>query len=99
MNNDIDAPTPPSICTIGHSNRPIETFIDLLRHNGVGRVIDVRTMPRSRHNPQFNIDALPDSLAAAGIDYVHVAGLGGLRKARPDSPNAGWDNRARIRRR
>ncbi len=80
------------ICTIGHSNRPIEDFIGLLWSNEVARVIDVRTIPRSRHNPQFNLDALPASLACAGIDYSHMPGLGGLRHAHADSPNGGWHN-------
>ena len=84
--------TTAAICTIGHSNRSLETFIELLQRNAIGRVVDVRTMPRSRHNPQFNVDALPLSLAEVGIEYTHLAGLGGLRKPRPDSPNAGWDN-------
>ena len=84
----------PIICTIGHSNRPLEVFIDLLRRNEVARVLDVRTIPRSRHNPQFNLDLLPDSLAAAGIGYTHLPGLGGLRRPRPDSPNTGWHNLA-----
>lgn len=80
------------VYTIGHSDRPIEEFIGLLKENEVGCLLDIRTVPRSRHNPQFNRDALPDSLAAAGISYQHLAGLGGLRRAKPDSPNAGWRN-------
>jgi uncharacterized protein (DUF488 family) len=80
------------VYTIGHSARPIEEFIGLLQENGIGCVLDIRTVPRSRHNPQFNRDTLPDSLAAAGIAYRHIAGLGGLRHARPDSPNGGWRN-------
>ncbi len=82
----------PLICTIGHSNRSIDTFIDLLRSNGVARVLDVRTVPRSRHNPQFNQESLPESLAAVQIAYTHLPGLGGLRHARSDSPNSGWHN-------
>jgi uncharacterized protein (DUF488 family) len=82
----------PLVCTIGHSNRPLETFIELLRGNGVARILDVRTVPRSRHNPQFNRDALPASLEAAHIGYTHLAGLGGLRRTRADSPNGGWRN-------
>jgi uncharacterized protein (DUF488 family) len=57
------------VLTIGHSRRPIEEFVELLRSHGVTRLVDVRTVPRSRHNPQFNIESLPDSLAAAGIGY------------------------------
>lgn len=82
----------PLVCTIGHSNRPLEAFIDLLREHGISRVIDVRTVPRSRHNPHFGRDLLPASLDAAGISYTHMPGLGGLRRARPDSPNMGWRN-------
>ena len=80
------------VVTIGHSNRTIEEFIALLWTNEVAEVIDVRTVPRSRHNPQFNLDALPASLAAAGIEYSHRAGLGGLRHAHADSPNMAWHN-------
>jgi uncharacterized protein (DUF488 family) len=80
------------VYTIGHSARPIEEFIGLLTENEIGCLLDIRTVPRSRHNPQFNRDSLPDSLAAAGISYQHLAGLGGLRRARPDSPNGAWRN-------
>lgn len=82
----------PLICTIGHSNRPLETFLDLLQRNEIACVLDVRTVPRSRHNPQFNQDALPPSLDTVQISYIHLPGLGGLRHARADSPNTGWHN-------
>jgi len=82
----------PLICTIGHSNRSLETFVDLLRRNEIVHVLDVRTVPRSRHNPQFNRDALPASLDAVAIAYTHLPDLGGLRHARADSPNSGWRN-------
>ena len=82
----------PLICTIGHSNRPLETFVHLLQSNEIERVLDVRTVPRSAHNPQFGRDALPASLDAVQIAYTHLPGLGGLRHARPDSPNFGWRN-------
>ncbi len=82
----------PLVCTIGHSTRSLQEFIDLLQANGVTRVLDVRTIPRSRHNPQFNLDVLPAALRAAGIDYTPLAQLGGLRHARPDSMNTGWRN-------
>jgi uncharacterized protein (DUF488 family) len=82
----------PIICTIGHSNRPLAIFVDLLRSNEVVRVLDVRTVPRSRHNPHFNRDTLPQALSAAGIAYTHLPGLGGLRHARADSGNSGWHN-------
>jgi uncharacterized protein (DUF488 family) len=83
---------PPLICTIGHSNRPIETFVDLLLTHRIAHVLDVRTVPRSRHNPQFDRDELPASLDAFAIAYTHMPGLGGLRHARSDSPNTGWRN-------
>ena len=82
----------PLICTIGHSTHPLGAFIALLQGNGIERVLDVRTVPRSRHNPQFNADALPASLEAADIAYVHLPALGGLRHSHADSPNTGWRN-------
>lgn len=82
----------PIVLTVGHSTRPLEEFIDLLKAHSVASLIDVRTVPRSRHNPQFNRDTLADTLRAAGIDYVHVAALGGFRRADPKSPNSGWRN-------
>ena len=80
------------VLTIGHSTRTLDEFIALLKAHGVTFVVDVRTIPRSRHNPQFNRDSLPDSLKKAGIGYVHMPGLGGLRHAKHDSINAGWRN-------
>ena len=80
------------VFTIGHSTRPLEDFIGLLQAHGVERLVDVRTMPRSRHNPQFNREALPPALGSARIRYTHMAGLGGLRRATRDSPNTGWRN-------
>ncbi len=82
----------PVILTIGHSRRALEELIRLLQAHQVTQLVDVRTVPRSRHNPQFNRDTLPDDLKAVGIDYLHMPGLGGLRHPRPDSPNAGWQN-------
>ncbi|MEO6873859.1 MAG: DUF488 domain-containing protein [Opitutaceae bacterium] len=76
--------------TIGHSTRTIEEFTGLLQAHGATCVVDVRTVPRSRHNPQFNRDTLPAALKAAGIGYVHMAELGGFRHTTPDSPNTGW---------
>ncbi len=78
--------------TIGHSTRTLETFIQLLQTHDVKQVVDVRTVPRSRHNPQFNHDTLPDDLKVAGIGYLHMPGLGGLRRPKPDSINLGWRN-------
>lgn len=83
---------PCRVLTVGHSTRPIEAFIELLVAPGVTQLVDVRTVPRSRHNPQFSQEALPSALEAARIGYVHAHGLGGFRHARPDSPNGGWRN-------
>jgi uncharacterized protein (DUF488 family) len=80
------------LLTIGHSTRSVEEFLALLLAHGVKRLVDVRTIPRSRHNPQFNRDTLPEALAAEGIRYTHLPGLGGLRHTRADSPNSGWHN-------
>ena len=78
--------------TIGHSNRPLGELLTILGAHGVDLLVDVRTVPRSRHNPQFNAEALPGPLEAAGIRYVHMPGLGGLRHPRKDSCNTGWRN-------
>ena len=80
------------VLTIGHSTRPIDEFVKLLAAHSVTQLVDVRTVPRSRHSPQFNADALPDSLESAGIGYVHAPGLGGFRPTSADSPNDGWRN-------
>jgi uncharacterized protein (DUF488 family) len=82
----------PVVLTIGHSTRPLEEFIGLLQAHGATCVVDVRTVPRSWHNPQFNKTSLPRSLKKAGLGYVHLPGLGGLRHAQRDSLNAGWRN-------
>jgi len=80
------------VLTIGHSNRPLEEFLDMLRAHRVDLLVDVRKMPGSRHNPQFSRDSLASSLAAAGIHYRHMPGLGGLRQPRKDSINTAWQN-------
>jgi hypothetical protein len=80
------------VLTIGHSTHPLDEFLGLLRAHGVTRVVDVRTVPRSLHNPQFNKTSLSKSLSSAALSYVHMPGLGGLRRARPDSVNMGWRN-------
>lgn len=82
----------PVVLTIGHSTRPLAAFIALLATHSVIRLIDVRTVPRSRHNPQFDRDTLPAALETAGIDYAHVPGLGGFRRTGPVSANLGWRN-------
>jgi uncharacterized protein (DUF488 family) len=86
------AKSSPIVMTIGHSTRTLEEFIGLLQAHGVSRVVDVRTVPRSRHNPQFNKASLPRSLKKVGLSYVHMPGLGGLRHAKSDSLNTGWRN-------
>ena len=84
--------SPRSILTIGHSTRSIDQFIRLLAAHRVDRLIDIRTIPRSRHNPQFSRELLSAALRRAGIRYTHMAGLGGLRHPRADSVNTGWRN-------
>lgn len=80
------------VLTIGHSTRPLAEFVATLRREGVTLLLDVRTVPRSRHNPQFDRETLAQALAEAGIGYRHLPALGGLRHARRDSPNGGWRN-------
>lgn len=80
------------VSTIGHSTRTAEELIEILKAHGIEVLVDVRTVPRSRTNPQFDRTALPATLAAAGIEYRHVTDLGGLRKPRKDSPHTGWKN-------
>ena len=100
-----DSSSPLVAMTIGHSTHPIDEFIHLLRSHGVARLVDVRTVPRSRHNPQFNREELARSLEAVQIHYSYMAGLGGFRRAKRDSAspdakrvasaaalNAGWRN-------
>lgn len=83
---------PTTIYTIGHSTHPIEEFIEILTAHGVRKLVDVRTIPKSRKNPQFWADALARSVRAHGITYRHMKALGGLRHRRPDSPNGAWRN-------
>lgn len=80
------------IFTIGHSTRSFEELVELLRAHGVERLVDVRTIPRSRRNPQFNRDTLGPALRNRRIAYRHMKDLGGLRRTSPDSPNTGWRN-------
>lgn len=81
-----------NVFTIGHSTHAIESLIEMLRAHGVTRLADVRTIPRSRHNPQFNSEELAAALGRGGIAYVHMPALGGLRHARKDSVNLAWRN-------
>ena len=83
-----------TIFTIGHSTRPIDEFVRMLHAHGVRRIVDVRTIPASRHNPQFNENALATSLASDGIGYQRLEALGGLRHTNAEfaSVNGGWRN-------
>lgn len=81
-----------TVFTIGHSTRTLDEFISILRSYGVEKLVDIRTIPRSRHNPQFNMDTLAVNLRNKGIGYVHMKGLGGLRRPLKDSLNTGWLN-------
>ena len=82
----------PTVYTLGHSTRSLDELVEILHAHGVTQLVDVRTVPKSRHNPQFNADTFPGALRDAGIDYVHLETLGGLRHTRKDSINTGWRN-------
>ena len=82
------------IFTIGHSTHSLPDFAALLRRNRIEQVIDVRTLPRSRRNPQFDLDAIRAALGAEGFAYAHVPAVGGLRQPVEGSVNDGWDNEA-----
>jgi uncharacterized protein (DUF488 family) len=84
--------TQPVLFTIGHSTHTTEEFVALLKAHGIRHLIDVRSIPKSRHVPQFNSEALSDSLKAADIAYAHLKDLGGRRHSRKDSINTGWRN-------
>ena len=81
-----------NIFTIGHSTRTVEEFVQLLKTYSVTLILDVRTVPRSRHNPQFNKETLPNTLKPQGIKYIHIPEIGGLRHPKHDSINLGWKN-------
>jgi uncharacterized protein (DUF488 family) len=81
-----------TVFTIGHSTHPIDEFADILKFHGIGFVIDVRTIPKSRHNPQYNSDTLAAALHGHAIGYEHLPGLGGLRHTKKDSVNMAWKN-------
>ena len=95
--NDSASDAPLTIWTIGHSTRSVQELVGLLAEVGIDLLVDIRSVPRSRTNPQFNRDALPAPLVAAGIGYHHLRSLGGLRGRRkddPPSPNTLWRNGA-----
>ncbi len=80
------------VMTIGHSTRPVKEFIQLLKAHSVKRLVDVRTVPRSRHNPQFNRRELSEAMHSVRLHYRYMPGLGGFRRTSPDSINTGWHN-------
>ena len=84
--------SPTVVLTVGHSTRSQEDFVALLQAHAVKRLVDVRSIPRSRHNPQFNRDRIASALRRAGVSYLHMKDLGGLRHPRSDSPNPAWRN-------
>jgi uncharacterized protein (DUF488 family) len=86
------SPMVANMLTIGHSNRSIELFTEMLQAHEAKFLADVRHFPRSRHNPQFNLESLPAALETARIGYEHFPALGGRRRARKDSVNRGWRN-------
>lgn len=83
-----------TVHTVGHSTRSLPDLVDALRSFGVDLLVDIRGIPRSRHTPQFNAEALEADLPGYALGYVHLDGLGGRRSARSGSPNTGWRNRS-----
>ena len=79
-----------TIFTIGHSTRTLDEFVELLKTYGITLVVDVRTVPRSKHNPQFNKETLPNSLKPYSVKYIHMPEIGGLRRPKHDSINLAW---------
>ncbi len=82
------------VYAVGHSTRTAQELVELLQAHGVRTLADIRTVPRSRTNPQFNLERLPRTLQAAGLGHAYLPRLGGLRRARPDSPNMAWRNKS-----
>ncbi len=82
--------SPPIIFTIGHSTRPLKDFIQILNAYKVGVLADIRRVPRSKHNPQFDQETFRERLKEAGLQYIPMPGLGGFRRAHPDSKNLAW---------
>lgn len=81
-----------TVFTIGHSTRTVDEFVDMLKTYGVTLLVDVRTVPRSRHSPQFNKEAIPNTLKTQGTKYIHIPGIGGMRRPKHDSINLAWRN-------
>ena len=92
MDDSQTAPSSSTVYTVGHSTHPIDEFAELLTAHGVQRIIDIRTVPKSRHNPQYGIDQLEANLGEQGLGYRRIEALGGLRHTTKDSPNTGWRN-------
>ena len=84
------ASAPITVCTVGHSTRSLHELAALVLAHGVTTIADVRTVPRSRRHPHFNRESLPEALRAHQLLYIHLPGLGGLRRPRLDSPNTAW---------
>jgi uncharacterized protein (DUF488 family) len=93
-NNETHSKEAMTILTIGHSTRTLSEFLSILKAYNVTLVVDVRTVPRSRHNPQFNKENLPESLKTEGVRYIHLPELGGFRRPRNDSENIAWRNKS-----
>jgi len=87
---DIRMEERPVIFTIGHSTRSLETFLQILKAYRVKVLVDVRKIPHSKHNPQFNQETFSEKLNEAGYKYLHIPELGGFRRPKPDSRNLGW---------
>jgi uncharacterized protein (DUF488 family) len=83
-----------TILSIGHSTRTLHEFVEMLKTYHVTLVVDVRSVPRSRHNPQFNKETLPSALKLEGVNYIHLPNIGGLRRAKPDYVNMAWQNKS-----
>ncbi len=83
-----------TIYTIGHSTRTLEEFSLILEKYHVTMIVDVRAIPRSRHNPQFNKETLPEFLRSESVRYIHMPELGGLRRTSSDSTNLAWENKS-----
>lgn len=92
MTTGCQPPASRTVWTVGHSTRPIEEFLEILRSAAITAVADVRRFPGSRRYPQYNQQSLIDSLAMAGVDYLWLPELGGRRQPRPDSPHGAWRN-------
>lgn len=99
LRRDVGGPSVPSrnpltVWTIGHSTRPLDTFLQLLSAQGISAIADVRRFPGSRRHPWFSTEQMADTLPAHGMTYQWIPELGGRRRVQPNSPNGAWDNSA-----